>query len=176
MQKPNFCCFFSIPSASPLLSPERATLSETSLTTGRLAKDGGARAADDDGLGVGEDGGDVEAAGALDIHEERAGGGHKGLRAKPSVSCSVGSKLSVAVGGSYLELVLAGLSGSGRVEEIFSENLWQYRQHFHFAIDSLPDIGLFVYVQMARDIASVGPFATRTSRRFPTVGVSIPAE
>ena len=35
--------------------------------------------ADDNGLGVGEDGGDGEAAGALDVHEERAGGGHKSL-------------------------------------------------------------------------------------------------
>jgi len=30
-----------------------------------------------DGLGVGEDGGNGEAAGALDVHEERAEGGHK---------------------------------------------------------------------------------------------------
>jgi hypothetical protein len=35
--------------------------------------------ADNDGLCVREDGGDCEAAGALDVHEERAGSGHKGL-------------------------------------------------------------------------------------------------
>lgn len=62
-----------------LLSSERATLCETGLTTGRLAEDGGAASADDNGLGVGEDGGDGEAAGALDVHEERARGWHKGL-------------------------------------------------------------------------------------------------
>lgn len=67
------------PHASCLLSAERAALGESGLTTGRLAEDGGAALADDDGLGVGEDGGDDEAAGALDVHEERAGGGDKSL-------------------------------------------------------------------------------------------------
>ena len=46
-----------------------------------------------------EDGGDGEAAGALDVHEEGAGLGHKGLK-----------------------LVLAGLSLRRGVEEIDSEN------------------------------------------------------
>jgi len=53
-----------------LLSPERAALGETGLTTGRLAKDLRATGADDDGLCVGEDGGDGEATRALDVHEE----------------------------------------------------------------------------------------------------------
>jgi hypothetical protein len=44
--------------------------------------------ADDNCVCVREDGGDGEAAGALDVHEEGAGGGHKAL-----------------------ELVLAGLTG-----------------------------------------------------------------
>jgi hypothetical protein len=35
--------------------------------------------ADDDCVCVREDGGDGEASGALDVHEEGAGGGHKGL-------------------------------------------------------------------------------------------------
>jgi len=48
---------------------------------------------------VGEHGGDVKATGALDVHEERAGGRHKSL-----------------------ELVLAGLSGGMGVEEIDGEN------------------------------------------------------
>jgi len=48
---------------------------------------------------VGEDGGDGEAAGALNVHEERAGLGHKGL-----------------------ELVLAGLSLRRGVEEVDREN------------------------------------------------------
>lgn len=43
--------------------------------------------ADDDCVGVREDGGDGEASGALDVHEERAGSGHE-----------------------VLELVLAGLT------------------------------------------------------------------
>jgi hypothetical protein len=64
---------------SCLLSTERAALGESGLATGGLAQDGGAALADDDGLGVREDGGDGEAAGALDVHEEGAGGGHKGL-------------------------------------------------------------------------------------------------
>lgn len=63
-----------------LLSPERAALSESGLATGGLAKNGRAALADDDGLGVGEDGGDGEAAGALHIHEERPGRRHEGLR------------------------------------------------------------------------------------------------
>ncbi len=66
--------------SSSLLPAERAALSQTGLTTGGLAQNGGASLADDDGLGVGEDSGDGEAAGALDIHEEGARGGHKSLR------------------------------------------------------------------------------------------------
>ena len=69
----------SIIVASSLLPAERAALGQAGLTTGRLAKDLGAAGADDDGLGVREDGGDGEAAGALDVHEEGAGAGHKGL-------------------------------------------------------------------------------------------------
>lgn len=49
---------------------------------------------------MGEDGGDGEASGALDVHEEGAGSGHKGL-----------------------ELVLAGLSSRAGVDEINGENL-----------------------------------------------------
>jgi hypothetical protein len=64
-----------------------------------LAQDGGASLADDDGLGVREDGGDGEAAGALDIHEERSGSRDQSL-----------------------QLVLLSLSGRARVEKINSEN------------------------------------------------------
>jgi len=88
-----------VPRACSLLSSERATLGESGLTTGRLAQDGGAALADDNGLGVGEDGGDDEAAGALDVHEEGSRGGDKSL-----------------------ELVLLGLSGRGRVQKINGEN------------------------------------------------------
>lgn len=65
--------------ASGLLPAERAALGKTGLATGGLAEDLGAAGADDDSLGVREDGGDGEAAGALDVHEEGAGAGHKGL-------------------------------------------------------------------------------------------------
>jgi len=65
--------------ASRLLSPERAALGETGLATSGLAKNLRASGADDDGLCVREDGGDGEAAGALDVHEEGAGTGDEGL-------------------------------------------------------------------------------------------------
>lgn len=88
------------PPRSSLLPSERAALGQPSLTTGGLAEDGGASLADDDGLGVREDGGDGEAAGALDVHEEGSRGGDEGL-----------------------ELVLLGLAGRGRVQKINGENL-----------------------------------------------------
>ena len=53
-----------------LLSSEGAALGETGLATSWLAKDLRAAGADDDGLCVREDGGDGEAARALDVHEE----------------------------------------------------------------------------------------------------------
>lgn len=62
-----------------LLPSERAALSQTGLATGRLAEDSCATLADDDGLGVRENSGDGEAAGALDVHEEGSGSRHKGL-------------------------------------------------------------------------------------------------
>lgn len=78
--KRNFIC------ASRLLPAERAALSQTGLATGGLAEDGRAAGADNDGLGVREDGGDGEASGALDVHEEGAGLGHKGLHSDIQVS------------------------------------------------------------------------------------------
>jgi hypothetical protein len=62
-----------------LLSAERATLGQSSLTTGWLAEDSRARATNDDGLGVGEDGGDGEASWALDVHEEGPWSWHESL-------------------------------------------------------------------------------------------------
>lgn len=82
-----------------LLSPERAALGQAGLSTGRLAKDGRAALADDDGLGVRENGGDGEAARALDVHEEGPRGGDEGL-----------------------ELVLLGLSSRAGVEKVNGEN------------------------------------------------------
>ena len=69
-----------------LLPPERAALRQPRLATRRLAQHGRAAAADDDGLGVREDGRDGEAAGAFDVHEEGARGGHEGL-ARKGVAC-----------------------------------------------------------------------------------------
>lgn len=79
-----------ISARTPLLPSERAALCESCLTTGRLAEDSGAALADDDGLGVGEDGRDGEASGTLDVHEEGARGGHKGLCCPVSVTAGVG--------------------------------------------------------------------------------------
>ena len=49
------------------------TFRESSLAPGGLAQDRGASDAEDDGLGVAEDGRDLVAAGALDVHEEGVG-------------------------------------------------------------------------------------------------------
>lgn len=65
-----------------LLSPERASLCQTGLSSGWLAENGRAAGTDDDGLCVREDGGDGKAAGALDVHEERAGSRDKILRGR----------------------------------------------------------------------------------------------
>jgi len=62
-----------------LLSPEGAALCEPSLATRGLAEDLGAAGADNNGLGVREDGGDGEAAWALDVHEEGARAWDQGL-------------------------------------------------------------------------------------------------
>jgi hypothetical protein len=82
----------------PAIAPR--TLSQLGLTTRRLAQDGVARATLNNGRCVREDGGDLEASGALDVHEERSGRLDK-----------------------LLQLVLSGLSFGGRVEEIDGENL-----------------------------------------------------
>ena len=68
-----------VPGPLRLLPPERASLGESGLATGGLAEDGRAAGADDDGLSVREDGGDCEAAGALNVHEEGSRSRHKGL-------------------------------------------------------------------------------------------------
>lgn len=62
-----------------LLPPKRTSLRQSRFPARRLAQHGAAAAADDDGLGVREDGGDGEAAGAFDVHEEGAGDGDEGL-------------------------------------------------------------------------------------------------
>lgn len=82
------------------LLTERAALGQASLTAGRLREHLGARAADNHGLGVREDGGDSEAARALDVHEERVGVLHKSL-----------------------ELVRASLLLGGGVQKVDSESL-----------------------------------------------------
>eukprot|EP00405_Crypthecodinium_cohnii_P013625 CAMPEP_0206449436 /NCGR_PEP_ID=MMETSP0324_2-20121206/18087_1 /ASSEMBLY_ACC=CAM_ASM_000836 /TAXON_ID=2866 /ORGANISM="Crypthecodinium cohnii, Strain Seligo" /LENGTH=78 /DNA_ID=CAMNT_0053918811 /DNA_START=57 /DNA_END=290 /DNA_ORIENTATION=+ len=56
------------------LSSEGAALRQTGQTACRLADHLVAIAAQDDSLGVAEDGGDLQAARALHIHEEAVGG------------------------------------------------------------------------------------------------------
>ena len=70
---------FHLSTPPRLLPSERASLCQSSFSSGRLAQYGAAAAADDNSLGVREDGGDGEAAGAFDVHKEGAGGGYKGL-------------------------------------------------------------------------------------------------
>jgi hypothetical protein len=53
-----------------LLLAERAALGKACFSTCGLAEDGRAASTDDDGLCVRENGGDREAAGALDVHEK----------------------------------------------------------------------------------------------------------
>lgn len=62
-----------------LLATERAVLRQTNLAASWLAKNGAAGRADDDSLSMREDGGDVNAARALDVHEEAVGGLHEPL-------------------------------------------------------------------------------------------------
>lgn len=124
-----------------LLSPERAALSQPSLATGGLAQHLGAASADNDGLGMREDGGDGEAAGALDIHEEGARCGNELLEivlvvrrieredtSQPKDRLGIltdgNAKLKVETGIAYLELVLAALSSWAGVEKVECENLW----------------------------------------------------
>jgi hypothetical protein len=74
--------------------------------------------ADDDCVCVREDGGDVEASGALDVHEEGAGGGHEGLElvlVRLTGSTLVGSR-GWGVGNVCVR-------GRGGVEKVNCENL-----------------------------------------------------
>jgi hypothetical protein len=56
-----------------LLDTEQGSSSEAGLTSSGLAQEGGATVAHHDSLGVAENGGDVHASLAADIHEERVG-------------------------------------------------------------------------------------------------------
>lgn len=102
-----------IPWSTLRLLAERAALGQAGLTTGGLREHLGARAADNDGLGVREDGGDGEAAGALDVHEERVGVLHKSL-----------------------ELVAASLLLGRGVEEVNGESLSEMRAIAMVSVDS----------------------------------------
>ena len=64
---------------SVALSPERAALGEAGLSASGSAQDGRAAWAVDNSLRVREDGRDVEAALALDVHEVRVGALNKAL-------------------------------------------------------------------------------------------------
>lgn len=80
-----------------LLSSERAALSQLSLTTGWGAQDSGTVVTGDGGLGVREDGGDVQASLALDVHEVGSWGLDQGL-----------------------QFVLLGLGGWVRVQQVLN--------------------------------------------------------
>lgn len=65
---------------SLLLLPERAAISQTAAATGGAAENLLAVAAQDNGLSMREHSGDVPAALALHVHEERVGGLHQALQ------------------------------------------------------------------------------------------------
>jgi len=83
------------------LSTVAASLGKSGLAAGGLAEHNIAGSAQDDGLGVAKYGGDLEASGALDVHEEAIGGLHKSL-----------------------ELVRVGLGLRGGVEQIDRHFYW----------------------------------------------------
>jgi len=74
--------------------------------------------ADDDCVGVGEDGGDGEASRALNVHEERAGSGDEGLELV--LAGLTGDMLVDCPGG---ESKGVSVRGGGGVEEVNGENL-----------------------------------------------------
>jgi len=104
------------------------TLSELSLSTGRGAEDGAAGTAENYGLGVREDGSNVEATGALDVHEVRVRGP---ISIKKCEQTEVGRKERGKREGMFdllhQTLELVGLGGllSRRVEEVDSERRLQ---------------------------------------------------
>ena len=122
-----------------LLPSERAALGQSRLATSGLApvnalahalilcpivldlQDLRAALADDDCVGVREDGGDGEASRALDVHEERAGGGHKGLELV--LAGLTGCMLVGGLGGGSRSVCVRG---GRRVEKVNSENLGRY--------------------------------------------------
>jgi hypothetical protein len=74
--------------------------------------------ADDDCVCVREDGGDGEASGALDVHEEGAGGGHEGLELVlvRLTGCTLAGNRGWRVG-------YVCVRGRGGVEKVNCENL-----------------------------------------------------
>jgi len=125
-----------ITSTNRLLPSERAALGQPRLATSWLApvnalahalypypfvpnlQDLRAALADDDCVGVREDGGDGEASGALDVHEEGAGSGHEGLEL---VLAGLTTRLLAAGRGRKGGNVC--VRGRGGVEEVNCENL-----------------------------------------------------
>lgn len=96
-----------------LLSSERAPLSQTSLSSCWLAKNGRASCANNDSLCVREDGCDGEAAWTLDVHEKGSWNRDKGLQGE--LVLIIPSELESVYCKAYLELVFASLSGWGGV-------------------------------------------------------------
>jgi hypothetical protein len=119
-----------------LLPSERAALGQSRLATSGLApmyalahalcphqlvhnlQDLRAALANDDCVGVREDGGDGEASGALDVHEERAGSGHEGLEL-----VLAGLTICLLVAGRWRRGGDMCVRGRGGVEKVNCENL-----------------------------------------------------
>ena len=90
--------YFDAGVALVLFLSERAAFCEPCPSSGGLTQDCGAADAEDDGLSVAEDGRDLVASGALDVHEVGVGVLHKAL-----------------------QLVLALLVLGSRVQEVLSK-------------------------------------------------------
>jgi len=78
-----------------LLAAEGAALSQAGDTSGGLGKNVGAAGAHDDGLGVREDGGDLDASRALDVHEVGVGRLYESLQLVGLLLKSVGRVHSI---------------------------------------------------------------------------------
>ena len=87
-----------------LLPPERASFCESGLATSGLAENGRAASADDNGLSMREDSCDCEAAGALDVHEERTRSWYKSLVRRLRLAFCYGFN---CVGGEIVGLIVS---------------------------------------------------------------------
>lgn len=130
-----------------------------------------------------EDGGDSEAAGALDIHEEGSGGRDKVLE-EGQMSASALDPMFKARGVMmevYLKLVFASLSGWGWVEEIDCENLnrqyhvslWASKSKMsQFYLLSIFGISIPPHIKFYRYPIVLDAGVRRSCARFPLTDIS----